>query len=183
MRNYAMAVMLAALLGPATAARAYESKDIEEIERATPGQPGGSAGTKAPEGGYTPGEPSGSPTQDEWRRNEVPVLVTARIVDGNRGYPLDRARVILMRAGGPPHEIARTSVTGAVHARYLLHDPPPKLAGGGVSTQVVVRIERPGYVSYEGTFGPGSLPKKGRYAWIDLGDLRMRPAPVEPETP
>jgi len=180
-KDRAIAVMLAAALVSATAATAYESKDIEDIERTTPGQAEGSATTKAPEGGYAPGEPSGSPTQDEWRKNEVPVLLTARIVDGDRGYPLDRARVILKRDGGPPHEVARTDVTGGVHARYLLHDPAPKIAGGGVSTQVVVRVERPGYLPYEGTFGPGSLPRKGRYAWIDLGDLRMRPVPIEPE--
>ena len=175
MKGLAIAVLCAGML-VAAAARAYESRDIEEIERAAPASPGE---------GVTPGEPSGSPTQDEWRKNEVPVLVTGRVLDGKRGYPLDRARVILMRRGGPPHEVARTDVTGAVHARYLIHDPPPEIrgAGGAVSTEVLVRVERPGYLPYEGAYGPGSLPRKGRYAWIDLGDLRMRALPIEPEEP
>ena len=183
MKSVAMAALCAALLGTATAARAYESKDVGEAARQAPGAPDATAPTQAPEGGYTPGEASGSPTKDEWARNEVRVLVTARIVDASRGYPLDGALVVLMRPGGAPHEIAQTDPTGSVHARFVLHDPPPTLkgAGGGAITAVLVRVERPDYLPYEGSFAPGSLPKKGSYGWIDLGDLRMRPVPKEPE--
>lgn len=182
MKRVAMAALCAALLGTATAARAYESKDIGEAARQAPGAPDATAPTQAPEGGYTPGEPSGSPTQDEWARNEVAVLVTARVVDAARGYPLAGALVVLMRPGGKPHEIARTDTTGGVHARFSLHDPPPTLkgAGGAVASNVLVRVERPDYLPYEGSFSPASLPKKGVYAWIDLGDLRMRAVPIEP---
>ena len=185
MKGGVMGALLAALLAGATPAGAYESRDIEDVPRAAPGAPVEPAPTEAPGGGYTPGEPAGSPTQDEWIRNEVAVLVTARVVDAKRSYPLDRARVILSRPGGPPHEIARTDETGAVHARFSLHDPPPKIEGGksAVSGDVVVRVERPGYLPYEGSFGPGSLPKKGRYAWINLGDLGMRPMPTGTEAP
>jgi len=184
MKGLRVAVGLAVLLSLAAAALAYESKDVEEMPRAAPGRPDAPVGTRPPGEGARTGEPSGSPTLDEWAKNEIALLVIATIVDGKRGYPLDLARVTAQRPGGRVREIARTGVTGKVRARFEMHDPPPRGSGGsGGSAQVVVRVERPGYLPYEGTFSPGSLPKKGRYALMDLGELRMRAVPLDEESP
>jgi len=186
MKGLRVAVGLAVLLSLAAAARAYESKDVEEMPRAAPGRPDAPVATQPPGEGARSSEASGSPTQDEWAKNEIALLVIATIVDGKRGYPLDLARVTAQRPGGRVREIARTGVTGRVRARFEMHDPPPKgsgSGGSGGSAQVVVRVERPGYLPYEGTFSPGSLPKKGRYALMDLGELRLRRVPLEEESP
>ena len=174
-----LACMLAALAAPH--AGAYESKDAEDVESVTPREPGAENATRPPDGEYAPKAPEGRAGGDNLRKNEIAVLVTGQVLDAKRGSPLPLARVLLWQDGGPRHEIGSTDRAGTIRVRYTLKDPPallvrpPHWEG---PPRVSVRIALPGYLDHEaGGASIDALPRKGRYALIDLGEVRMRPVP------
>lgn len=178
---------LAAAFIAAPGAGAYESKDAEDVEGAAPREPGAEGSTRPPEGGYAPKAPEGRAGGDNLRANEIAVLVTGKVLDVRRGSPLPLARVLLWQEGGPRHEIGTTDHAGAIRVRYTLKDPPallvrpPHWEG---PPRVSVRIALPGYLDHDaGGASVDSLPRKGRFALIDLGEVRMRPIPPSQGAP
>ncbi len=168
-------VWLPALAG---AARAYESKSVDDVTQGTTRETSAAETTNPAKPTDTTRPPEGVAGGDMLRVNETPLLVTAHVIDVKKGIPIPKAVVTVTRDGGSAYVIGRTGQDGTIEARFELNDPPAQ--GSGSPSQagpprVTVRVRADGYLDASSVYDTASLPKQGRYGWIDMGELRLRP--------
>jgi hypothetical protein len=177
-----IAAAVVSLLVLASAARAYESKSLDEVTQGKTHQPRASEGNNPSNAAGAAREPEGVAGGDMLRVHETPLLVTAHVVDAKRDVPIARALVTLEQDGGPTHGIGRTALDGRLEARFELNDPPEVVhrpPGETGPPRVTLHVKAEGYLDATSAYETAGLPKQGRYGWIDLGDVRLRPMPQE----